>query len=138
MLEEGLEIDEELEENIDQALEQEEPEEDAAEEALVEIPSASSGEDEYLDKEIRENSEEEYTWEEFLDNNEGHASQSYYDSRTTGKFPPRHCGPCASACSNRFSSYISTNGSAYWPRPSHGIWMTTGICAPNSGNWFTT
>lgn len=87
MLEEGLELDEELEESIDQVLDQEEVEAETGEEVVVETPTASSGEEEYLDKEIREHSEEEYTWEEFLENNEGHASQSYYDSDDDREIP---------------------------------------------------
>lgn len=75
LLEEGMDLEEEQEETLEQLQDEREDEDDAVLEAAAET---SSGDDEYMEKEIRENSDEEYSWEEFFENNEGSASVNQY------------------------------------------------------------
>ncbi|PLX27565.1 MAG: RNA polymerase sigma-54 factor [Ignavibacteria bacterium] len=78
LLEEGLEMEEEQEEVLE--LRAEDRDKDDEDDALNTPEEVGSGDEEYMEKEIRENSDEEYSWEEFFENNEGSASvNQYYD-----------------------------------------------------------
>ncbi|MCB2204304.1 RNA polymerase factor sigma-54 [bacterium] len=83
LLEEGLEQLEDQEESqeLEQRTDDDVPGEDGQKEE-------SAADDEYLEKEIRENSDEEYSWEEFFENNEGSASvNQYYDGEDDREIP---------------------------------------------------
>jgi RNA polymerase sigma-54 factor len=86
LLEEGLELDDEME------AEQESLPDDASDNIADEVDDAADFEYkdngvDTIDSPTSENSDDEYSWEEFLENNEGHASVNYYDSEDDFDMP---------------------------------------------------
>lgn len=90
LLEEGMELEDEQEERLEQLQEERDPDEDGTDgqdDAMVKAKDSSSDSD-TMDKEIRENSDEEYSWEEFFENTEGGASvNKYWDDDDDREMP---------------------------------------------------
>ena len=83
LLEEGVEVDDELEDIPDQERE-DGTTVDKDDEYVLEN---GGNEEDFIEKEIRDNPDEEYTWDEFFENNEGHTSTNYFDSEDGYEFP---------------------------------------------------
>ena len=87
LLEEGMEMEDEQDERLE--MRQEDADSDGGNEGEREKDRDSiNGENEHLEKEIREHADEEYSWEEFFENNESSSSfNQYWDGEDDREAP---------------------------------------------------
>ncbi len=88
LLEEGMEMEEEQEERMELQQEDESDSEDGSDRESTADRDSINGEDEHLEKEIREHSDDEYSWEDFFENNESSSSfNQYWDGEDDRESP---------------------------------------------------
>ena len=88
LLEEGMEMEDEQEERLEMRQEDESDADEGGEGEREKERDSISGEEEHLEKEIRENADEEYSWEEFFENNESSSSfNQYWDGEDDREAP---------------------------------------------------
>lgn len=87
LLEEGMEMEDEQDEQLE-LQQEEESDSDESNETGEKEHDSINGEEDHLEKEIRENPEEEYSWEEFFENNESSSGINQYWDGEDGREAP--------------------------------------------------